>query len=335
MTLAAGQTLQLDFTADPRLHDLDLEVFRRVDGLQVLVGESFGEENAECVRIGSDGEYWIRVFAYRGASLYNLRIAAAGERAARVRTATGAVGEQRVLPGRVIAGLADGSGRAAAASALAAAQPLALLQGRARARARRPAGAAGAGEGAATRPAGAGRAGRRGAGRAPSGVDGRTERRLPAPGRDARVRERLRASGAFDHVMPDRPLRASALVGSFPPNDPRYSLQRWHYEQDFAADGDADAAGDVAAADAAPDRRGAGHRHRREPPRSSPANGSPATTSSATPRRPATVTASTRIRTIRVDTAQPVVPRHPRRRHRSPRRPSTATASPVPRRWRS
>ena len=24
---------------------------------------------------------------------------------------------------------------------------------------------------------------------------------------------------------------AAALVGTFPPNDPRYPLQRWHYEQ--------------------------------------------------------------------------------------------------------
>jgi hypothetical protein len=46
-----------------------------------------------------------------------------------------------------------------------------------------------------------------------------------------RLAKRLRASGAFEYVEPNRYVRTTALTGTFPPNDRLYAYQRWHYEQ--------------------------------------------------------------------------------------------------------
>jgi len=41
----------------------------------------------------------------------------------------------------------------------------------------------------------------------------------------------LQRSGSFRYVAPDHAVRLNALVQPFPPNDPWYGDQRWHYEQ--------------------------------------------------------------------------------------------------------
>ncbi|MBK1688260.1 S8 family serine peptidase [Rubrivivax gelatinosus] len=231
VTLAAGQTLQLDFSADTAANDLDLYVYRRVGDEDVLVGVSDGVSLSECVRVTGAGEYIVQVEAYEGASLYNLRIAAAGASGSCANSTLSAAARS-VVPGQIITGLAEGSGRARAAGALVAAQPLSLLKGGVapgrlglmalsgdeKSRRRGLLALAGAGE-AALRAA-----------RRPVWMD-----RLSADSRlqveTLQYAKRLAASGAFDYVTVNRPVRASALVGSFPPNDERYSLQRWHYEQ--------------------------------------------------------------------------------------------------------
>ncbi|MBK1612962.1 protease [Rubrivivax gelatinosus] len=232
VTLAAGQTLELDFSADPAVHNLDLYVYRQSGGSYALVGDSSGSSSSECLRITSAGEYWVQVLANKGASLYNLRIAAAGAASSCSNTAT-AVGVQRVLPGQLIAGLAAGTAKATAAGALIAAQPLSLLKGRvapghiglfaldASEKARRRgllalAGASAEELQAAPRPAWM------------DELDASSRLQVET----LQYAKGLRASGAFDYVVANRPVHASAtLVGSYPPNDERYSLQRWHYEQ--------------------------------------------------------------------------------------------------------
>lgn len=231
VTLAAGQTLQLDFTADTAANDLDLYVYRRVGGADVLVGSSTGSSLSECVRVTEAGEYVVQVEAYDGASLYNLRISAAGAGGS-CANATSSGAARRLVPGQLIAGLAEGSGRVRAAGALVSAQPLSLLKGRVapgrlglmaladdeKSRRRGLLALAGADE-ATLRAA-----------RRPAWMD-----RLSPDSRlqveTLQYAKRLAASGAFDYVTVNRPLHATALVGSFPPDDPRYALQRWHYEQ--------------------------------------------------------------------------------------------------------
>lgn len=231
VTLAAGQTLQLDFTADSAANDLDLYVFRRNGDSYLLVGVSNGVSLSECVRISAAGEYVALVDAYAGGSLYNLRIAAAGASGACFNsTVTGGAGP--LVPGQLVVGLDAGSARVHAAGALSRTHGLALLEGGVapgrvglmalaadeKTRRRGLLALAGADE-AAWREA-----------RRPAWMD-----RLSADSRlqveTLQYAKRLAASGAFDHVTVNRPLRATALVGRFPPDDPRYSLQRWHYEQ--------------------------------------------------------------------------------------------------------
>ena len=222
VTLAAGQTLELDFTADPDVNDLDLYVFQDIAGVQTIVGESFGTSASECVRISSPGEYTIAVEAFDGASLYNLRVTNAGASSACANaTITGAV-TQRVRPGELVVGLRDGSAKAARASAQLAGRPLRVQRG-------------------AVAP---GRlallaldetAGDRVRAQRATAAPARLRQQLGADSRrlldTIAQAKQLRASGAFDQVMLNRVLHASALVGTFPPNDPRYPLQRWHYEQ--------------------------------------------------------------------------------------------------------
>ncbi len=223
VTLAAGQTLELDFTADPGVNDLDLYVFQPVGGVQTVVGESIGTSRSECVTITSAGEYTIAVNAYAGASLYNLRVTAAGA-ASSCQNATGTMASaERVRPGELIVGLREGSPSSAQAQALVAGQPWRVLRG-----------AVQGGRMALLGLPDAAAPRARVLGVQPSAMTA-LQRQL---GPDARAHldtlaqaKALRASGAFDHVLLNRVLHSSALVGTFPPNDPRYPLQRWHYEQ--------------------------------------------------------------------------------------------------------
>jgi len=75
--LQAGQVIELEFMADPKVNDLDLYVYAETanDG-DPAIGESSGENAYECLRIERPGRHRVVVAAFSGASLYNLRIGA-------------------------------------------------------------------------------------------------------------------------------------------------------------------------------------------------------------------------------------------------------------------
>lgn len=222
VSVAAGQTVELDFSADPAINDLDLYVY---DAAGNIVGGSFDVNRAECVRITTAGEYRIEVEAFDGASLYNLRVTAPGA-SATCANATTADREERITAGELIVGLHDGSARAAKSASAMSDGRLRVLRGRVAAGRHALLGLP---DDAATR--------RRALAALPGG---RADAQPAAAGLDARAQQhkdtiayakRLRAAGSFDYVMLNRTVRTAALVGSFPPNDPRYPLQRWHYDQ--------------------------------------------------------------------------------------------------------
>jgi serine protease len=70
--LVAGQVVELNF-GDDELADLDLKVY---DSAGNLVGSSTGVKRSECVLVRKSGTYAIQVFAYDGASTYELSWAA-------------------------------------------------------------------------------------------------------------------------------------------------------------------------------------------------------------------------------------------------------------------
>ncbi|MFO1271817.1 MAG: S8 family serine peptidase [Rubrivivax sp.] len=217
VTVAAGQTVELDFTADPAVNDLDLYVFQLVGGSYQLVGQSIDQNSSECVRFSAAGTYIVGVQAYWGASLYNLRVTAPG---ATSRCANATSTEAPLIAGELVVGLREGSSaRAPRASAQALTQGLTVQRG-----------AIAPGRLALVKlPEGNPRAHAQATGRR-NLFD---QLPLEAQRQIATVAhaKRLRASGAFDHVMFNRVLKTNALIGSFPPNDPRYPQQRWHYEQ--------------------------------------------------------------------------------------------------------
>jgi len=225
--LAAGQTVQLDMTSDTEDNDVDLYIYQLIGSDYQPVGASYGTTRNECVQITADGEYYVNPYAYAGASIYNLRIAAPGAGGACSNsTSTSVAGSLRA--GEVILGLkatAD-TGRAQRASVAVADAGLTMIRG-----------ALAPGHmGLATLPADP--AARRrvlsaGATRPTSTVS------TPLPGmadamllRDTiNYAKRLRQSGRYDYVMLNRTLSTQTLIGTYPPNDPSYDKQRWHYEQ--------------------------------------------------------------------------------------------------------
>jgi serine protease len=219
--VAAGQTVELDFSADPAINDIDLYVY---DSAGVIVASSIGVGSAECVRISTAGEYRVEVYTFKGASLYNLRVTAPGASSS-CANVTPAGGEATLTPGELIVGLRDGSARTAQAASAMSSGRLNVLRGR-----------VAAGEQAlVSLPSDA--TTRR---RALSALAGGTATAADAAASGAAAQaykdtvayaKRLRAARSFDYVMFNRPVKTTALVGTFPPNDPRYSLQRWHYEQ--------------------------------------------------------------------------------------------------------
>ncbi len=216
VTVAAGQTVELDFTADPTVNDLDLYVFKLVGGTYQIVGESIAQNSSECVRITTAGDYKIGVQAFAGASLYNLRVTAPG---AVSSCANATTAEAPFIAGELVVGLREDSARAGRASVQALSQGLSVQRG-------------------AIAP------GRLALVQVPEGSPRTRAQALSRPNLLQQLplqaqrhiatvehAKRLRASGAFDHVMFNRVLKTNALIGSFPPNDPRYPQQRWHYDQ--------------------------------------------------------------------------------------------------------
>ena len=260
--LVAGQVVELEFASDPANSDVDLYIYNAGGA---LLGSSNGVSSRfECVTVTQGGSFLVLVHAFRNASIYNLRIGAPGTAASCAqRTAAEAfvAGELVLEPRRVSA--AEGAAKPGATEAAlkrahelvraAGAKVADAAQGEAGALGAGAAGELQAGIGAqliklpgdgvarSTGLAGladlaAGRLGKTGAPRALSAQDmARRAKAAADPWPEALATllyaKELRASGAFEYVEVNRWLRSTAITGAFPPNDLRYSLQRWHYEQ--------------------------------------------------------------------------------------------------------
>ena len=99
--LQPGQVIELEFTANPLVNDLDLYVYAQgATADSSPIGQSTGVNAFECLRIQTAGRYYVVVNAYAGASIYNLRIGAPTENSACPNTVSSA---SAVVPGEVVA----------------------------------------------------------------------------------------------------------------------------------------------------------------------------------------------------------------------------------------
>lgn len=255
--LVAGQVVELEFASDPAESDVDLYIY---NAGAALVGFSNGVDSRfECVTVTQSGSYFVLVNAFSKASIYNLRIGAPGTSAGcpQTTTAEGFVpGELLLEPRR--AGTASGNPggatqpgaaeahlkrahellRAAGSKVDGGTAPAAELQaGIGPQLVKLPAGGVARSAAMATlSDLAAGRVGKTGAPRALSAQEmARRAKAAAHPWPEAlatlRLAKQLRTSGAFEYVDVNRWMRSTALTGAFPPNDLRYSYQRWHYEQ--------------------------------------------------------------------------------------------------------
>lgn len=241
--LVAGQVVELEFASDPLDSDVDLYVVS-TDG--VVGGASIGVDTRfECVTITQTGSYFVNVYAFRAASIYNLRMGAPG---------TAATCAQRAVPNALQPGQLIAEARRGRAGAAAEAQAWV-----------RTAGARVQAQGASKADMTAGEGPQRLALDSSAAIRQQALRALeaaqdPAPRRRAqatvpsasiplkgsfgmpteaepeiivtyKTAKRLSASGAFEYVEPDLLMKSTVLAAPFPPNDRQYSLQRWHYEQ--------------------------------------------------------------------------------------------------------
>ena len=243
--LQAGQVIELEFMADPKVNDLDLYVYAETanDG-DPAIGESSGENAYECLRIERPGRHRVVVAAFSGASLYNLRIGAPndGSTCANVVPATAS----GVVPGEVVARavqdvsldgarastLRAGALEATSTASRAAPQVLRLPADRteraaALARMVTTAAPLARGEGAKRLAASAKTVSEAPAADALAG--------LPDALRDVidtvNAAKHLRHSGLYEWAEPNYTVRLrSEPVGPYPPPDRLYPNQRWHYE---------------------------------------------------------------------------------------------------------
>ncbi|MBL8287947.1 MAG: S8 family serine peptidase [Rubrivivax sp.] len=255
--LVAGQVVELEFANDPATADVDLYLYSPSGGTPVGASNGTGSR-FECVTVTQAGTYLLRVNAFSGASIYNLRIGAPGTAAACAqRTAESAFvpGELVLEPRRAPVDAATGMAKPEATPAAlklaqqwlraAGAQVASGADGSAgelrtdigAQMVKLPADALARSDGLAklselTAAGGATLA----AARAASAHDLRRRALAAAdPWPEAletlRYAKALRASGAFEYVEVNRRFDTLALTGNFPPNDRGYSYQRWHYEQ--------------------------------------------------------------------------------------------------------
>ena len=227
--LVVGQTVELEFADDTSVSDIDLYL-DSTDGVRSGVSEGV-DTRYECVNVNHSGRYYINVFAFRGASIYNLKIGAPGSAngcAASTTADRSAPGQLLAQARPVAAPLAQAvagrlkragvSGAALATTASSAAALPHLLKLPADTAARRDGLQLLAGRTVSKSLGGASTASRSAA--APVG---RAEL--------LKYAKQLRATGAFEYVQPNWISERMATVGLFPPNDRAYGYQRWHYEQ--------------------------------------------------------------------------------------------------------
>lgn len=245
--LYAGQTIELDFSADPSSFDIDLGVFDATNEAQpLLVGASSGTSRYECLRVVRDAEYFIAAEVFTpsssGHSVYQLRISSPNSPGGTCAQATNNAAS--IIPGEIVAQLAEpatSGGKGVAASAVA---PLARVQGMGlrmlagEAQPRRMA-LYGLPAMAADR---ARQLSRLGTSLAPSSVvsyQSLFDPQLPPASRAvletiayAKV---MQMSGQFSYAFPNLRMQSmqanpQVLVGTLPSNDRDYLSQRWHYD---------------------------------------------------------------------------------------------------------
>ena len=248
--LVAGQVVELESAMDPVASpsnpgaaDLDLYVMS-VDN--TLTGRSIGVSTRyECVRVTRTDRYYINVYAFSNASIYNLRIGApdtaatCAESTAATLLGAGQLIAQPRTEGAV-QGLWASAGTGSARLAAAGIQGLPAAGAKVE---RRPHLLTLTDTPAARRQALAALQGRalptdravKQAARTAS-TDAATDTDSPALRQTdlLKLAKALQATGAYDYVQPNQVhqrLQVPQLVGSFPPNDRSYVYQRWHYEQ--------------------------------------------------------------------------------------------------------
>lgn len=219
VSLKAGQVVEIEFSADPDINDLDLYIFNSDMG---IVGESYGLNRYECVRIRTDGTYYVAVHAYDGASVYNLRIGSPGESAGCPNSTARSAS---IVTRQLVAAPIDTT--AATAERQRETQQSIRVQGPAVTRPGVPQ--------LLSLPASA-----RERAQGLRALTGRAQvaPSVPTPARSEALQDvvdtvgyakRLQKSGLYRYVEPNRYMFRQALTGNFPPNDRQYVSQRWHY----------------------------------------------------------------------------------------------------------
>lgn len=244
--LVPGQVVELEFASDPASSDVDLYV---VSADTTLVGASEGTDTRfECVAVTRATTYYVVVSAYSKASIYNLRIGAPGSAANCAQQTASLPFVKGELIAEPLRSRVDAAAAAEAANTIvraakarvggAAAQATGLRAGVGPQLLHLPADPTERREGLralAQGPAGDSRVRALAApGPAPEPTPGRSKagpEAWPEAMETLRYAKRLRGTGAFEYVEPNRYVQTTALTGTFPPNDRLFSYQRWHYEQ--------------------------------------------------------------------------------------------------------
>ena len=255
--LTAGQVVELEFAADETANDIDLYVYSASGS---MAGQSTSTSTRyECVAIVTTGSYYINVSAYRGASIYSLRIGAPGTGGS-CGNLTAAFSTAALLakPLDSASSSTTANDSAQALSAQATSAHLSLL-GRAGVRHEVPQGqgphrlhlpgATGTRRTGLEALTGHGRSAKASASPAVNAVNAANaanaagvtdvtaaaadspEARIATLASTLRYAKALRATGAYAYVEPDWEMRPTATIGTFPPNDRYYNDQKWHYEQ--------------------------------------------------------------------------------------------------------
>lgn len=226
MDLVAGQNIELETSAEVGSADIDLYVIAK-DGSQLGFANT-ADTRSKCIQVHQTGAYYIDVHAFMGASVYNLRVADLGS-SGQCMTTTSTLNfnpqELLALP------KVERTRTLATTQALSRPSALAL-----------PANVSAAGVQLIT-SAGTGPqllklpsqkiALAQGLSRL---AQNQRSTATPSPQTPAAVMalkyaKSIQATGHYLGVHPNWRMETQTLAGTFPPNDPSYSLQRWHYDQ--------------------------------------------------------------------------------------------------------
>lgn len=245
--LQAGQTIEIDFSADPTQFDIDLFLF---NSSRTMVGQSIGLTRYECIRVTQTGDYFIGVdvagvTATGSDSVYQLRISAPGGGSASCVNASSA--GSSIVAGEIIAepqaqlmsslskgvgvsgmsrelGLSIKAGKAEEARAMLYGMPASMSE-----RATRMASTQSAML-SQTSQAKQSQSALGYARRNDVGIDSESALILDT----IAYAKLMQKSGQFKYAEPNMRMHSlqatPTLVGTLPSNDQEYSRQKWHYD---------------------------------------------------------------------------------------------------------